>query len=108
MSLDAIKIINAAEDQGEEMHREALQRARELVQQATIDAEDYQVQMMRKAQAEGEAQLKKASEETQGEIKKIEQDNIRICQEISNKAEGRLGEAVASIMGRIVKSDGHS
>lgn len=107
MSLDAMKVIQEAEEQAEELRREAVQRARELVRQAETEGDDYLTLMTRQAQEEGEGQLARARDEAAKEIASLEQENQQVCQDIMGKAETKLPEAVAFIMGRIVKSDGH-
>ena len=108
MSLDALKVIKEAEAQGDDIRTEALQKARELVLQAESGAEDNHVLLARQFQEAGERELLMVRNETRAEIEKMEQQNMLICSEIEEKAEFKLQEAVAFIMGRIVTSYGHN
>ena len=108
MSLDALKVIKEAEAQGDDIRTEALQKARELVLQAEANAEDNYVLLTRQFQDAGERELLMVRNETKAEIEKIQQQNMSICREIEEKAEFKLQEAVAFIMGRIVTSYGHN
>lgn len=108
MSLDALKVIKEAEAQGDIIRTGALQKARELVLQAEANAEDNYVLLTRQFQDAGERELLMVRNETKAEIEKIQQQNMSICREIEEKAEFKLQEAVAFIMGRIVTSDGHN
>ncbi len=108
MSLDAVSDIRATEQEAEQIRKEAAEKARALVQQATAEAERLEASIIQKAKQDGEAALEAARLKAEEEISRLQGENDALSQEIVASAQGHMDEAVAFIKERIVKSYGNS
>ncbi len=104
MSLNAIQSIKEAEAKAEDMRKDAMQKARDLIRQAEQEGQASFEEIVRAAQAEGETLLNRTSHEAEREIAALTIQNDANRKLIQDKAQEKLPEAVAFIMGRIVKS----
>lgn len=108
MSLDAINAIRETEEQAEQIRKDAAQKARDMVQQAAAETDIRNENAIRQAQADGEALLENARRQALEEISRMNDENEKVCRLITSQAEERLNEAAAFILGRVVKTYGHS
>ncbi|HOB20611.1 MAG TPA: hypothetical protein PK830_05595 [Candidatus Atribacteria bacterium] len=108
LSLDAVSDIRATEQEAEQIRKEAAEKARALVQQATAEAERLEASIIQKAKQDGEAALEAARLKAEEEISRLQGENDALSQEIVASAQGHMDEAVAFIKERIVKSYGNS
>jgi V/A-type H+-transporting ATPase subunit G/H len=108
LSMESIESIKKIEEQAEEIRREALQKARYLLRKAEEEGAQAADRIAKETEKMNREIMLKAEKEAKDEINRLKQTNDQECDWIRRTAEANLDKAVAFIMGRIVKSHGHS
>lgn len=102
MSFDAVQKVTEAEQRSKERKAEAAERAKRMVQ----DAEKAGKDRLSSARAEAEAQSKQlmAQAEAKADLhtQAVLEETSRACEALRREAEGKLGDAAALIVRRVV------
>ncbi|HZK34451.1 MAG TPA: hypothetical protein VFD33_03995 [Bacillota bacterium] len=102
MSKDVISDIKKTEDQAEQIHKDAMEKANLIVQEASIDAEDIHASIIKKAEEDGQTRLEETRRQAEEQIKGLREENDRTYQELKSSAERRMDAAATFIRERIV------
>lgn len=108
MALEAINKIKNAETKAEEMILEANKKAREIVQQAGVEAETKYNEIINSAKLKAEKLLSVALEEGNNESKPILEMGERDIEKIRNMSTKIKENAINIVVERIVKIHGNS
>jgi len=107
LALEILKTIQQVEAEGEDLYKQSLEAARELVKETDREVEQMAVKMQQEAQKDAEAKFALAEKEAETEIQTIMQANEAECDRIRGKAKSNMDEAAGMIVERIVKSLGN-
>lgn len=108
MSMDMIRGIRETEEQADNILKQAHQKAREILRKAEGDGALIVSEAIRKAREEGFKMMAKAEDEAKREIKRLEAQNEQECAAVREVSKRNMDKAVAFVLGRIVKADGHN
>nr|PZN09646.1 MAG: hypothetical protein DIU64_08265 [Caldicoprobacter oshimai] len=108
MGIDAIKEIRQAEQQAEEIKKQAMEKAREILRRAEEEGNRFLVEVTQQAQQERQQFMRQAEEEARKEIEALNQKAEEECQKIRQMAQAKLDKAISLIMGKVVNMHGHS
>ncbi|HHZ02528.1 MAG TPA: hypothetical protein GX396_06275 [Tissierellia bacterium] len=108
MSIEVIKVIREAEEKAEEIKKEALSKAKSIVTDANEEAQRILDEAVKEAEFNRKSVISKAESEGQLLYDDIINETKRECEEISNRANDNMNDAVTIILERIVKTSGNS
>ncbi|MDI3538105.1 MAG: V/A-type H+/Na+-transporting ATPase subunit [Bacillota bacterium] len=107
LTIEALRAIRETETSVLELRRAAREEARRMVERAEAEAEALVEREMRAAEEEARALIAQAEAEALREAEPIYRDADEACARMREEAAGRLAQAVALIVERIVKANGH-
>ncbi|WP_066895337.1 ATPase [Clostridium nigeriense] len=108
MALEAINDIKKAEDQAEKLVQEATIRSKEIIKNASIQAEEEYNKILECANLRKIEILKKSEEDGNLEAAPILEKGEEEVQEIKNVSDDKQNNAINLIVERIVKIHGNS
>ncbi|MDV4150945.1 ATPase [Clostridium sp. AL.422] len=108
MALEAINDIKRAEDQAEKLIQEATVRAKEIIKNTKIMADEEYTKILESANLRKNEILEKAKKDGNIEAEPILNQGERDVQEIKNISAEKKNNAINLIVERIVKIHGNS
>lgn len=108
MSIDLIRSIKNTEAEAEQLKKQALEDAREILSEASNQSYKMMEQAIEDAQAESKEIIKKAEELAKSDINKLYDEVEEECNTIREHGRKKLDKAIDIIIGRIVKTHGNS
>ncbi|MDK2784427.1 MAG: V/A-type H+/Na+-transporting ATPase subunit [Bacillota bacterium] len=108
LTIEALRAVRETETSALELRRAAREEARRMVERAEAEAEALVEQEVRAAKEEARALLAQAEAEALREAEPIQREANEACARMQEEAAGRLSQAVALIVERIVKANGRS
>jgi len=107
MSMDALKLIKIAEDEADDIKRQAIQKAREIVLAAEREGDSLLRNVTKEAQQNSLGLLEKASREAETEIELLRKTHENQKQVLINKSNIGMQKAVSLIVGKVVGLNGN-
>jgi len=107
MSMDALKLIKIAEDEADDIKRQAIQKAREIVLAAEREGDSLLRNVTKEAQQNSLVLLEKASCEAEKEIELLRKTHENQKQVLINKSNIGMQKAVSLIVGKVVGLNGN-
>lgn len=108
MSIEIIKVIKEAESKAENIKKEALQGAKQIITDANIEASRILDEARQVAEARTKDVLNMAESEGQLLYDEIISKASKECENILNIADKNMDDAASIIVERIVKANGNS
>lgn len=108
MDMDAIKEIRQAEQRAEEIKKQAMEKARDILRIAEEEGNLFVVEVTQQAQQEKQQFMHQAEEEAKKEIEILNQKAEEECKKIRQMAQTKLDEAISLVMGKVVNMHGHN
>ena len=108
MSIEVIKVIKEAEEKAEAIKKDALAQAKQIITDANEEAKSILDKAFHDAELSRIEMIKKAESEGQLLYDGIIDDAAKKCDGILIKANDNMNEAASIILERIVKTSGNS
>ncbi|MDF2891883.1 MAG: synthase [Clostridia bacterium] len=108
MSMEVIKEIKSIEGIAEDKIKAAYQQAKDIILQAEGEAEEVIKNAVNEEIAKGNKLVEDAEKDANTQLEVKRQLNQKLCEEIREKANAKLEEAVKMVMERIVSINGNS
>jgi len=106
MSMDALKLIKLAEDEADDIKRQAVQKAREIVLAAEREGGELLRNVTKVALHDSKLFLEKAEQDAGTEIELLRKSFEKQKQVVINKANAGMQKAVSLIVGKVVGLNG--
>ena len=107
-SMEVIKQITEAEAQAEEIRKQAVLDARNIMSSAQDEADELAGELLRKTIERGNNLVAETEAEAAREIESLKQKNDTKISALKARAQANLDEAVSFVLGRIVKDYGRN
>lgn len=103
MDFESIKKIVEAEQEAEQIKKQAMQEAEKLLQQAENSKEKSSTYFKSQLYSKQKELKKEQAEEITGKISKIKADATEKVQRIKETSQGKISEAVERIFSKVIK-----
>lgn len=103
MEFESIKKIVEAEQEAEQIKKQAMQEAEKLLQQAENSKEKSSTYFKSQLYSKQKELKKEQAEEITGKISKIKADATEKVQRIKETSQGKISEAVERIFSKVIK-----
>ena len=107
MSMDALKSIKLTEDEADDLKKQAVQKAREIVVAAEREGDSLLRNVTKEAQQNSRVLLEKASCEAETEIEILRKTHENQKQVLIDKSNIGMQKAVSLIVGKVVGLNGN-
>ena len=108
MIMNVMDEIKQIEEQPQDKKRQAMEKARPILNQAEQDGENLISSTIQQAQQEKKQFIKQAEEEAEKENQELNRKTDMECQKIRQFARSRMDDAISLVMGKVVKTHGHN
>jgi len=107
MSMDALKSIKLTEDEADDLKKQAVQKAREIVVAAEREGDSLLRNVTKEAQQNSQVLLEKAEREAETEVELLRKTHEKQKQILIKKANAGMQKAVSMIVGKVVDLNGN-
>jgi len=107
MSMDALKAIKLAEDEADDIKRQAAQKARDIISAIEREGDELLRKVTKEAQNNSQALLAEATRDAEMEIDLLHKAHEKQKMELITNAAVKMNAAVSLIVGKVVGLNGN-